>query len=359
MTALTRPIVVLVMACLALGTSSWVSPARAEGVAVHEATGAQKRAAQQQYDEAMKAFNDKRLDEALAGFRASYDIVASPNTRLMVVHVLEDLGDVVAAYLEAVATREAADAAAAQNKRYRPAAKSARKEVAKLRRRVGLVTVKVLPAEDDDGAGVEAFELTVAGQSIDRAAWGEPIAVAPGQCEVVLVAATGTATKEIGVAAGGAIAITIAPPGRRRTPDEPQGPSQPSDPVRPPEGGELPGGEGAGDDGSGLRAPAYVFGALGVAGMVVFAISGSMAQSNYDELVDQCPADRCPADLEDQADTTRTQQTVANVGLIAGAAGLGIGLGLLVTSFVVADSPDEADVSLAVGPGTLTVTGSF
>ncbi len=312
----------------------------------------------------MKAFKAKRLDEALEAFRASYDIVASPNTRLMVVHVLEDLGDVVAAYWEAVATRKAADAAAAQSRRYKAAAKSARQELARLRARVGLVTVTVLSAEDGDSAADEELELTVGGKVIDRAVWGEPIAVAPGQCEVALVASAGTATKEIGVAAGGAIEITIAPRGQGPDPDgDPdQPPRQPGDPVRPPGGGDGTDGggtDGAGDDGSGVRTTAYVFGGLGVAGMVIFAVAGSMAQSNYDELVDQCPADRCPADLEDQADTTSTQQTVANVGLIAGVAGLGIGLGLLVTSFAIADSPGEAEVSLAVGPGTLTVSGSF
>jgi hypothetical protein len=155
------------------------------------------------------------------------------------------------------------------------------------------------------------------------------------------------------VSGGAAIDIEIAPPTRQAG----SGGSSSGDPL----GDGAPGQDPSGEDGAALRVPAYLLGGLGVAGMVVLAVAGSMAQSNYDDLVDQCPNDQCPADLESQADDTRTQQTVANIGLAVGAVGLASGVGLLIASFAVgsADDEPESEVSLSVGPGSLSITGSF
>jgi len=341
---------VLVLTCFAVGLGPMAGLARAEGAAVDQATAAQKRAAQERFDEAMTAFRAKRLEEALAGFRASYEIVASPNARLMVVNVLQDLGQVVAAYREAEATREAAEAAAAHDDGYAAAAQAARQVLAQLRARVALVTVKVVR-----GASGERLTLTVAGEPIDRTDWGKPVAVEPGQCEVVLTADTGTtARKEIAVSAGGAIEITIGPPGARSSSDDEPDGGKPGDSSA---GADA----GAWDESTRLRVSGGVITTLGVAGVVVFAVSGSLAKSNYDELVANCPGDRCPAELQSQADTTRTQQLVANIGLAVGAVGLATGVSLLVASVVVGGSSAEpqpaADVSF--GPGSVVVSGSF
>jgi len=353
-----RRIVVLLLTCLAVATCPAVPEAWADGVPVDQATGAQKRKAQQAFNRAMDHFEAKRLDQALAEFRASYDIVASPNTRLMVVHVLGDLDRPVDAYAEALKTVKVASEAAARSDRYQAAAESARKALKKWRAAVGLVTVSVVPAEDaEDGEVPEDVTLSVAGKAVDRSEWGETIVVAPGQCDVVLTAETGIARKEIAVSGGAEIDIDIAPPVRGAS-----GGSTGPDPG--PDGGNGSD-TGATNDGTALRIPAYMLIGLGVAGGVTFGVAGSMAQSNFDDLVDQCPNDRCPPDLESQADDTRTQQTVANIGLIVGAAGLATGVGLLVTSFVVGGSEDEPDsepeseVDLSVGPGSLTITGSF
>ncbi len=354
--ALFRRFALVLLACLVAGPWLSAQPAWAQGAAVDEATAGQKKAAQREFNKAMTAFRAKRFDEALAGFRASYDIVTSPNTRLMVVHVLVDMGKTVPAYWEAQATVEAAEAAAARDKRYVAAAKSARRELARMRARIGLVTVHVSrPAGSEEPAeGDGELTLTVAGQELDPADWGQPLAVKPGPCEIVLLAETGSASKEVTVSAGGSVEVTIAPPhGRLHPTGEPRQP-QPDDPS---EGVET----SDSSDGSGLRTAAYVAGGLGVAGMAVFAISGSLATSNYDELVEQCPGDRCPADLESQADTTRSQQTAANVGLVVGVVGLAAGVALLVTSFVLegGSAEPQPEVAVSMGPGSLVITGSF
>jgi hypothetical protein len=350
---------VLVLTCFAVGLGPAARLARAEGAAVDQATATQKRAAQERFDEAMTAFRAKRLGEALAGFRASYEIVASPNARLMVVNVLQDLGQVVAAYREAQATREAAEAAAAHDEGYAAAAQGARQVLAQLRARVALVTVKVVRAAGDRdpgrSQGDERLTLTVAGEQIDRTDWGKPVAVEPGQCEVVLTADTGTtARKEIAVSAGGAIEITIGPPGARPSPDDEPDRAKPGDSSTAPDAG-------ASDDGTKLLVSGCVIGALGVGGAVLFAVFGSLAKSNYDDLVEQCPGDRCPAGLESKADTIRTQQLVANMGLAVGAVGLATGVSLLVASVVVGGSSAKPQPTAGVsfGPGSVIVSGSF
>ena len=347
------------LTCFAVGLGPTARLARAEGAAVDQATATQKQAAQERFDEAMAAFRAKRLEEALAGFRASYEIVASPNARLMVVNVLQDLGQVVAAYREAEATRAAAEAAAAHDDRYAAAAHGARQVLAQLRARVALVTVKVVRATGDQDPGRshgdERLTLTVAGEQIDRTDWGKPVAVEPGQCEVVLTADTGTtARKEIAVSAGGAIEITIGPPGARSSPDDEPDRAKNGDSSTASDAGAL-------DDGTRLLVSGGVIGALGVAGVVVFAVFGSLAKSNYDELVEKCPGDRCPAELQSQADTTRTQQLVANIGLAAGAVGLATGVALLVAGAVVGGSSTEPQpkVGVSFGPGSVIVSGSF
>lgn len=339
------------LTCLAVCLFPLARAAHAEGVAVEQATAQQKQAAQEKYDAAMAAFQAKRYDEALAGFRESYAVVASPNSRLMVANVLQAQGDVVAAYWEAQATVEIAEASAAHDDRYAPAADSARKALARLRALVGLVTVQVIRVATSKGDE----RLTVAGKQIERNDWGKTLAVAPGQCEVVLTGEGGSAHKEIAVSAGATIEITIGPlvagSAAEGSDDEEEG-DEP--------GSRQPTGAAAAKA-TQLYVAGGVIGTLGVAGGVLFAVFGSLAKSNYDDLIDQCPNDRCSADLEGQADSTRTQQVVANVSLVAGAVGLAAGVGLLVAGSVVAGSSEEPEpaVGVSLGPGTVWVSGRF
>jgi hypothetical protein len=103
-------------------------------------------------------------------------------------------------------------------------------------------------------------------------------------------------------------------------------------PVKPPPGGEpkAPPGDTGAQSGGGVRIAGFVIAGIGVAGMAVFGITGMMARSRFATLEEECGGKRC-ADPKyaDVVDSGMTLTTVANIGLIAGAAGIAGG-GLMI-----------------------------
>jgi hypothetical protein len=75
-----------------------------------------------------------------------------------------------------------------------------------------------------------------------------------------------------------------------------------------------------------LRALGYGTAGVGVAGIVAFGVAGSMADGKYAELQRACGQDRCKdPKLASVVDTGKALDTVANVGLAVGVAGLVVG----------------------------------
>jgi hypothetical protein len=74
--------------------------ADAQGVAPAEATAEQRDQAQDHFTRAREQYGAGKLEEALASFKASLDVVASPNTRLYVARCLRELGRLAPAYVE-------------------------------------------------------------------------------------------------------------------------------------------------------------------------------------------------------------------------------------------------------------------
>jgi hypothetical protein len=95
-----------------------------------------------------------------------------------------------------------------------------------------------------------------------------------------------------------------------------------------------------------------------------------MANSTYSDLEEKC-AGPCPADSQDdldQIDSGRTQQTLANVGLVVGIVGIGAGVTLFVLSLGGKSSEAKTGQAhlapvrkpeLVVGPGFTGVRGKF
>ena len=107
---------------------------------------------------------------------------------------------------------------------------------------------------------------------------------------------------------------------------------------------------------------------VGVAGFTLFAIAGSMSNGTYGDLEDLCGGERaCPpnraAEAADLQDSGRTQQTLANVGLIVGAVGVAAGATLLVIGLTGDSNETETGsapkASLAIGPSWTGVRGRF
>ena len=312
-------------------------PAAARGVAVDQATEGQVETARVSYVEGKAAYDARDYETALGRFRASYEVVASPNSHLMIAKCLLEVERLAEAYREAKVAVEEAEAAAKVVPKYEKTAVDARAQLEQLRGKIGFVSVRVLGVADPEAT------LTVAGESVPLAAAAEPVAVSPGLVTVSLDSARGRVERSIQVGAGGNALIEI-----------------PTTPT-PTDTGDA--GDG-GDEGFAIGTPrtiGLVAGGVGLAGMVTFAIFGSMAASSFGDLEDQCPDKRCPADLAGDADSGKTYQTVANVGLVIGIAGLigGTALFLLEPEIDSEDEPPASALRFGVGPGSLRLSGSF
>jgi len=307
----------------------------AGGVAVDQASKAQIDEARGPYLEAKKAFDSGDYETAARGFRASYDIVASPNSHLMLAKSLEKLNRLAESYRTAKAVVPEAEAAAAEDDKYQRTAQDAQTLMKSLRGRVGYLTVRLPPGAS--GA------VTVGGEPVGPAALSEPVLVDPGPVVVRFEGAEGPMERSVTLGPGGTALIDFG----ARDPAAPPAPDEPT------------------DEGFQIHAPRAVgigLGAAGVAGMVVFGVFGAMTSSKFSSLEDACtPEGLCPPEAKGDLDDGKTFQTVANVGLVVGISGLiaGTTLFLLEPEIVSGDDSKAASLSLTVGPAALGVQGTF
>lgn len=287
--------------------------ARGDGDA---ATGGQGTpSAQDLYTSAQKLFDQGNFAEALIGFRHAYNASASPNARIMIGTCLVALGRTVEAYDEMSATLREATKRAETEPKYVRTRDAAAKHVALLESKVGKLVVELV-----NPAGVD---VTVNGTRLPPDKRGAPVAVEPG---TVVVTATHTdgrvERREQTVQAGESAQMTVvfpeAPPKKVEAPG----------PVRV----EVPkpaGGDEARRGGT-VRTAGIALAGVGVAGLVVFGVTGLMARSRFTTLEEECHAARC-TDLKyaDVVDSGMALSTAANVGLALGAAGL-LGGGLMI-----------------------------
>ncbi len=313
----------------------------AQGASLDAATAAQKKAAQKAFLKGAKAAGKGKHEEALTGFKASYDAVASPNSHLMYARELVALERYVEAYQEFEKIIPEAEAAASIDKKYQQAADAARADMTELEAKIALVTVT--------GAG-EGDIIRVQGQEVAKERWGQPVAVMPGSVKVELVKSSGEETsKEVDAAAGASVDVdmtpeTAAPP--TETPKEETAVSTDSSKWD-------------------KRTWAYVAGGVGVAGIVTFGVFGALANSKHSKLEDECGSGACPGSLEGDRDTGQTYQTVANVGLVVGIVGLGAGTALYLMSDEKSEKqarkkpPPKPRVDVGVGYQSVTVFGTF
>lgn len=108
------------------------------------------------------------------------------------------------------------------------------------------------------------------------------------------------------------------------------------------------------------RAPMWIAGGVGVAGLATFAVFGILSNSKYKDLDEHCPDGHCYADYKDIGDQGKAFQTVANVGLVVGAVGVATAATLFVIGPSKAKPAEESRMpKLRVGLGSVAVSGSF
>jgi hypothetical protein len=350
-----RTTLALVTTGLWLGIGSPVvahaGPQPAGAGASAEPDAASKAQAKKLFDQGKVDFAAKRYTEALAAFQESYRLVKSPNSHLWIVYSKTELGRVAEAYDEAELLVAEAEQAAAENPKYAPTAQAAKDEQKRVRGKIALVTVQVDTAE---GGGGE-LSLTVGGQSIAAERWGTPLPMPPGPVEVVISGPNGSATEKAELEAGGESTITIKPPAAPVVAP----PVGPVEPVEEDSGGKVD-----------LLIPAVIAGGVGIAGLACFGIFGAMSMSEYSDLETECAGNSCPPSRSSDGDDGRTYQTVANITLVVGIVGVAAGATLLIIDLTQGDdeasaeeptepAPAEVEASVAFGPGSVMVQGTF
>lgn len=334
----------LVSACLVGGgLSLFPAIAGAQGTSVTQAIDVEKTAAQKAYVDALAHYKAGRLEKALEGFRLSYNTVASPNSHLMVANALFDMGRYDEAYVEAESTAEEGEALGAN---YAASATAARELQKKIQPLVGFVTVSV-------PAGAKG-PLRIDDREIPPARWSKPIAVLRGAHEVVLTTEQGPQKTPISLAAGESTTVDFA-----------------AAPPPPSKDAEV---SASSDDLFGfleteptMRLAGYGAAGVGVLGLVGFAVLGSLNNAKFSDIEDKCAGGTCPAGTADDVSTGKSLQTGANVMAVVGIVGVAAGATLITLSYTMespqADAPSPApaspQVSLAVGPASVEVRGSF
>ncbi len=236
--------------------------AAAAGVPIEKASKEQLKAAQRTFEAADGLFDAKRYSEAITAYRASYEIVASPNSRLMIARSLAALGKLDDAYYELVGAVSDAKSAAAADEKYAPTLKAAEAELASLEPKVGRVELVLSDALKEAKINVGPRTLTV----LEHAA---PVVVTPGSVVVVAALPDGRSVRrELSVAAGESEKVQLDLPAE----------SEPSPTPKPEAPTPAASGAAATNDlgkPSSLRPYAYVAGGVGVAGAsICFSICG-------------------------------------------------------------------------------------
>lgn len=331
--------------CLLLGAPG----ASARGVSPLKATAEQQAGAQQHYDAGVEHYKAQRFEAAQKEFLAAYDIVASPNAHVMYARALRESGDIGRAVEELAETREEAAALAVEVPRYAAAAELAEKELEAILPKIAAVAVEI------EGA-TEGATVKVGGRSVARENW-VAVSVAPGRVAVSVSLPDGRRARQTIDAQRGVIArVKLTPTAREPDDDDPEptpaASAPPGSSAVPPAGGTGPEPDRATAQHP-YRTWAYVAGGVGVAGLLLFAIEGSMANSTFADLEGACPDRRCPSDRQSDIDRGRQQQTLANVGLVLGVVGLGAGTALYVLDL------GASRTQVAVGPTGAVLRGSF
>ena len=269
-------------------------------------TSAEIAAATKKFLEAQKKYEQKDYAASLELSQMALEVSESPNARLYVARSLRELGRFAEAYDEMSITLRDATERAQEESKYVPTRDAAAAELALLQRKIGRVIVAV--ADPPEGT-----DVTLDGKPIETERLGQPLAVMPGTISVRATAPdSAPIERKLTLAAGETRTLALAFDGSvPATESEPE--------PKPVATAEVD----TETSGGSLRTIGFVVAGVGVAGMAVFGIAGSMAKSEFDTLESECGSARCTdPKYADNVDSGKRMQTIANVGLVVGALGL-------------------------------------
>ncbi len=336
------------LSCLMLAIVLEASTVQASGVNPSEASAVQRVQAQTRFTRGKQFLSTKEYDKALVELRASVDIVASPNTRLLIARTLRDMGRLIESYAEFGRTTVEADELAREDSRYKNAASAAHEERTSLSASLGFVTLELNRADD-------TTKVRVAGEEIARPAWSMPVPVLPGRAEITVEAAGHPAIRKIVTLVAGqtaTVAIDVQT-------EQVTSPSNSIAETTPPVNVKTQPSESTPSALSyktSVHPLVYAGGAVGLAGLATFAIAGSLARSSYNTLEDSCHDRLCAPEMADEITKGKTQQAIANLGLGIGLAGIATSVTMY---FLGGEKKPARDSSTAVvvSPGFVGIRG--
>jgi hypothetical protein len=324
--------------CIALGPG--IAHAQSRGAKVAPPPSAEDSAKQATayFVKGSDFFKAKKFALALQQFKLSYAVVPSPNSHLYIARCLVGMGEARAAYAEFdKVVAEAAERGKTEDK-YLPTRDTARVERDELLSKVALVTITVAHP------GPTTI-VRIGDTEVPREQWDKPFAVQPGTVEAKISAGDRAITSQSTTVAAGQSHTLVLDAAAASSAVAVSGPAVEQPATK--------------SSKSALRPAGIVVGAVGVAGFVMFAVAGSMSKSTYSTLEKECGAGPCPASRAGEISSGRTQQTLANVGLIVGAVGVATGATLIVLSMGKSKSAPAATTGLVVGPGYVGLNGTF
>lgn len=332
----------LLAIALAVGANGAATTAFAQPAGAAQPSAADVKKATQTFGDGTKLFDQKKFDKALEQFKISYATVPSPNSHLYIARCMAQLGQTREAYLEFDKVVVEAEERAKSDAKYAPTRDSAKVERDELAAKLAFVTVSV--------KGGEGGRVTVGGVEVPPGEWGKVVVVNPGAVDVILEKPDAPPVKQsLKLGAGDRRDVQL---------EAAAGPATPPPKVEEPQPTTSSGNKK-------LRPFAYIAGGIGVAGLATFTIAGLMSQSTYSDLEDTCKGP-CPPSRADDVSSGKTQQTIANIGLVVGAVGVAAGVTLFVLSTTggsgAAAKTGEAEgtrTALVVAPGYAGLSGKF
>ena len=279
----------------------------------------------QDFQEAVKLFRSGDPKRALPLFNRVVEATDSPNARLYIGYCLLDLGRPAEAYQ--AFWRIVEQTSGPQQTKYAATREAAAEQLVALSPLVAKLTILVTEKP-------EGLQVTVDGKPLSAERLGSSSVLAPGT-HLVAAEAPGVkpVSQEMEIKAGQDKTVVLS----FADAAAPQLTPQPAPQPAPPPMRDSP-----------LRPLGFIAAGVGVAGVVVFAAAGLEARSAYRSLEEDCPGGCSDRDHLDDIERGRSLQTIANVGLAVGTAGILAGGALLYFGF---SEDDGRGVAIDFTPG--------
>jgi hypothetical protein len=306
------------------------------------------KAAQEQFLKGRDAYKRGDYTTALGHFQKSQETLPTPGTLLNLALCEEQLGMIASAWLH---FQELSTLVTKTDERYAVA----KQHASALEPRVPKLTIELAPGVPT-GTSVTRGSIAVAGTNL-----GAELPVDPGK-HVITVSAPGREAKayeitleegkkeRLKVEPGPPLAPTADPAGPIATPGPALTASSSGQPPPPPP-----------PRSGGPRTAGFVIGGVGALGLVLGGVTGALTIAKTSDVEAMCPMpDRCTTEGVAIADSARTFGLVSTIAFAAGAAGVGIGAVLVLTSKPGGPEPATALAPLVLPGGAgLSARHSF